>query len=117
MISRKTDPGGRPQPVRLLAFCVSVGCDRYTTLGGIQRVPDLVYEVVETTEQTAEGATEESSTVYEGRIFDAGTKEMIHERPYRSTFLAAFANWWERGDWRGATAGVVAAGREPGGAR
>jgi hypothetical protein len=34
--------------------------------------------------------------VYEGRIFDAATREQIHERPYQSTFLAAFPGWWER---------------------
>ena len=78
-----------PEPPRLLAFHYAEGYDRYTTLGGLTHVPGLVYEVTETVES-------DSSTVYEGRIFDAATREQIHERPYQSTFLAAFASWWQR---------------------
>lgn len=78
-----------PEPPRLLAFHYAESCDRYTTLGGLARVPGLVYEVIETTE-------EDGRTVYEGRIFDAATRDQIHERPYQSSFLAAFTSWWER---------------------
>jgi hypothetical protein len=78
-----------PEPPRLLAFHYADGYDRYTTLGGLVHVPGLVYEVIETTEGNGR-------TVYEGRIFDAATIEQIHERPYQSTFLAAFTSWWER---------------------
>lgn len=84
----KRDAAESPQPVRLLAFHVSEGCDRYTTLGGVSHIPALVYEVVE--------AEEDSSPVYEGRILDSATGAQIHERPYQSTFLGAFSIWWER---------------------
>ncbi|WP_047865458.1 hypothetical protein [Rubrobacter aplysinae] len=78
-----------PELPRLLAFHYAEGHDYYTTLGGLTHVPGLVYEVIETIEG-------DGRTVYEGRIFDAATREQIHERPYQSTFLAAFTSWWER---------------------
>lgn len=74
---------------RLLAFHYSEAYDQWSPMTGSSRVPALVYEVIEAVEK-------DGAAVYEGRIFDAATKEPVHERPYQSTFLQAFATWWSR---------------------
>lgn len=88
MITRKNPEGG-PEPRRLLAFHYSRSYEQYTPMTGRTEVPALVYEVVEAVE-------EDGSVVYEGRIFDAATKELVHDRPYQSTILQTFATWWTR---------------------
>lgn len=89
MITGSARGGGKPQPRRLLAFHYSAGYESWNSLAGHATVPALIYEVTETLESSG-------SVLYEGRIFDAATAEMIHERPYQSTFLEAFARWWSR---------------------
>lgn len=89
MITGSARSGGQPRPRRLLAFHYSSGYESWNSLAGYATVPALVYEVTETVESGG-------SILYEGRIFDAATAEMIHERPYQSTFLEAFARWWSR---------------------
>lgn len=89
MLTNKTREGSGPEPRRLLAFHYSDSYEQWTPLTGNTHVPALVYEVVESVEG-------DGSTVYEGRIFDAATKEMIHTHPYQSTILGALAPWWSR---------------------
>lgn len=89
MITRKSREGGSPEPWRLLAFHYSDSYEQWSPMTGRTEVPALVYEVVEAVE-------EDGSVVYEGRIFDAATKELIHDRPYQSTILQTFATWWSR---------------------
>ena len=65
MITRKSREGGSPEPRRLLAFHYSPSYEQWSPMTGSVTVPALIYEVVEAVE-------EDDSTVYEGRIFDAG---------------------------------------------
>lgn len=72
----------------LLAFHYQYGATEATT-GNYFRLGDLVYEVTEDLE-------EDGTRIYEGRIFNAHTKQMLLKRPYQSTFAGAFAPWWEK---------------------
>ena len=89
MITRKNSEGKSPEPRRLLAFHYSGPYEQWTPMTGDTEVPALVYEVVEAVE-------DDGAALYEGRIFDAVTKMLIHERPYQSTILQTFATWWTR---------------------
>lgn len=89
MIANSAAGADRNEPPRLLAFHYREGYKQWTPLVGIVKAPALVYGVTETAE-------EGGSALYEGRIFDAATSELIHERPYQSTFIEAFARWWTR---------------------
>ena len=89
MITRKNSGGNSPEPRQLLAFHYSDSYEQWTPMTGKVEVPALIHEVLEAVEG-------DGSTVYEGRIFDAATKELIHERPYQSTILQTFATWWTR---------------------
>lgn len=82
----------QPEPPRLLAIHYCESLQRWTQLTGTVQIPALMYEITKTTEE----AGSEVRTVYEGRIFDAATGEIVHERPYQSTFSEAFARWWTR---------------------
>lgn len=82
----------QPEPPRLLAIHYCESLQRWTPLTGTVQIPALMYEITETTEEVGS----EVRTVYEGRIFDAATGEIVHERPYQSTFIEAFARWWTR---------------------
>lgn len=89
MIASSTVGAEQHDPPRLLAFHCRAGYEQWTPLAGAVEVPALVYEVTETID-------ENGSSLYEDRIFDAATSELIHERPYQSTFIEAFARWWTR---------------------
>lgn len=52
------------------------------------RTPDLFYEVL--------AIGEEGETVYECRVCDALTGEMILEKPQRCRSLEEVATWWEQ---------------------
>jgi hypothetical protein len=93
MLTQKTRRGGWPEPRRLLAFHYAEGYEQYRPMTGTTQAPALVYEVIEAIEPD-EG--ENGSPVYEGRIFDAATREMIHEHPYQSTIPSALSSWWTR---------------------
>jgi hypothetical protein len=84
----------RNEPPRLLAFHYQEGYavhepQQRTPPAGPVVTPALVYEATGTTE-------EDGSPLYEGRILDAVTSELTHERPYQSTFIEAFSRWWTR---------------------
>lgn len=78
-----------PDERKLLAFHYSDGWTQWTPIAGKVHVPALIYEVTETVRS-------DGSRLYEGWIYDARTKEIIHASPYQSTFADAFAKWWSR---------------------
>lgn len=76
--------------VRIRAFHCSEGYRHWSPIRQPVQAPALVYEVTETFEH------ESGKPLYEARIFDAESGEMIHPIPYRSTLLAPLARWWSR---------------------
>lgn len=74
---------------KLLAFYYSTGDKQWTPLAGEVRSPALVYEVIRTTESG-------ERTIYEGRIFDAATRRMIHNYPYTSPLPEDLGRWFSR---------------------
>jgi hypothetical protein len=71
MIANSAAGADQHDTPRLLAFHYRAGYEQWTTLAGTVEAPALVYEVIETIE-------ENGSPLYEGRIFDAATRELIH---------------------------------------
>ena len=74
----------------LIALHVEPGWEQYSEIAGEHTIPALVYEVIQ--KQDAN----EAEPVYEGRIIDPDTGEMIHNEPYRSPLLEPVAAWWSR---------------------
>lgn len=72
----------------LLAVHRGEGWSQPLSKAGEFRTPDLLYEVV--------AISEERTKVYECRICDPATGEMILEEPYRCRTLAEVVAWWAR---------------------
>ncbi|MDN5696545.1 MAG: hypothetical protein L0G70_01070 [Rubrobacter sp.] len=74
----------------LIALHVEPGWEQYSEIAGEHTTPALVYEVIQ--KQDAN----DPEPVYEGRIIEPGTGELIHNEPYRSPLLEPVADWWSR---------------------
>lgn len=74
----------------LIALHVEPGWEQYSEIAGEHTTPALVYEVLQ--KQDAG----DPELVYEGRIIEPDTGELIHNEPYRSPLLEPVAAWWSR---------------------
>lgn len=74
----------------LIALHVEPGWEQYSEIAGEHTTPALVYEVIQ--KQDADDA----EPVYEGRIIEPDTGEMIYNEPYRSPLMEPVAAWFSR---------------------
>ena len=74
----------------LIALHVEPGWEQYSEIAGEHTTLALVYEVI------AKQDANDPEPVYEGRIVEPFSGEMLHNDPYTSPLVEPLAAWWSR---------------------